>query len=118
MADGSKLLREIKVLDRDANGMPAALHNIVKLPLMNERDMVLRSVFKDVDGGKYLVLFHSYERDDCPLKPDRIRINMFRGMLWWPEGDGIKSIHLQQANFKGYFPMRLMNMAIGNAVKK
>ena len=118
MADGSKVMREINILEKDSNAMPAAMKIILKLPLMNEREMVLKSYFKDLDDGKFLVLFHSYERDDCPETPDRIRVNMFRGMLWWAEGDGIRSIHLQQANFKGYFPMRLMNMAIGNAVKK
>ena len=118
MSEGSKMLKETKILERDENDMPAALYNCVKLPLMNEREMVLKSIFKDYEGGKYLVLFHSIERDDYPIKPDKIRVNMFRGMLWWQEGDELKSTHMQQVNFKGYFPMRLMNMAIGNAVKK
>lgn len=108
----------MQILDRDEKGMPAAVHNLMKIPLMNEREAVCKVVMKEVEDDKYLVIIHSYERDDHPIRDDRIRINMFRGMLFWQVEEGVRSIQLQQVNFKGYFPMRLMNMAVGNALRK
>ena len=112
------MMKEINVLERDKNGMPAAIKMIMKLPLMSERENVARTVFEERDDGKFFVLIHSYDRPDCPRSDSRIRIDMFKGVLFWPVENGVRNIQLQQMNMKGYFPMRLMNMAMSNAFKK
>lgn len=92
MSEGSNVMRHTKILERDANEMPTALYNCLKVPLMSEREMVVKSIFKDIPGDKFLVVFHSYERDDYPITDERIRVNLFRGMLFWQTEKGVQSI--------------------------
>ena len=86
---------------------------------MSEREIVAKVINKEIDGGKkHLFIMHSIDRDDCPRSADRIRIDMFKGFLFEEIEGGVLSIQLQQTNMKGHFPMRLMNMAISNAMRK
>lgn len=113
MAGGNKnIFKEIRTLEKDANDMPAAMKIVMKIPLMTERENVIRTVFQEKEDGKYLWLVHSTERDDCPRSDNRIRIDMFEGTIFWPVENGVRMVQLRQLNMKGYFPMRLMNMAM------
>ena len=114
----SKMVKQMKVLERDENDMPSAIHNIMKMPLMNEREGVIKIDFKELDDGKFLYMMNSYERDDIPITADRIRLDMFKGIIFEPIENGIRSTQLQQMNMKGQFPMRLMNMAVSTAARK
>lgn len=90
------MFKGTKILERDEHGKPTAFYNCLKYPLMDEREMVLKSIIRDdtksKSDGKYFVLLHSYEREDCPIHEDKIRIDFFRGMLFWETKEGIKTL--------------------------
>ena len=61
---------------------------------------------------------NSAEHPDYPPKKGVIRIQMFQALLFWSEGEDCRAIQFQTFNMGGYFPMRLLNMAIGSIMKK
>lgn len=68
--------------------------------------------------GKYVFFMHSVEDAAYPIKKDVIRIHMFTGMMFWADGNDCRAIQFNTLNMGGYFPMKLMNMAMGAMMKK
>ena len=85
----------MKILEKDAEGNPAQVYGVTKFPLMSEREMLVSFQMKNLNDGSVQVIVNSVERDDYPITNDRIRINMFRGLIFKTEGNGIRSYQLQ-----------------------
>ena len=101
--------------------MPAKTYNRFKMPMMSERESLMRFKMEKLTGeheGK--MSFFMYTTDDpaYPEKKNTIRINMFQGFLFEEDGDDCKAISFNTMNMGGYFPMRIMNMAMGSMMKK
>lgn len=112
---------EQKVLEKHEDGMPAKSYSRFKMPLMSERESLIRMKMDRLKGeheGK--LMFYMYSTDDpaYPEKKDVIRINIFQGFLFSEDGDDCRAISFNTFNMGGYFPMRIMNMAFGSMMKK
>lgn len=115
-----KTVKELKILSRLDDGMPTKLYERIKMPLMSERELLLNMEFKALKGeheGKFLWLICSGDDPAYPPKKGVIKMQLFKAAMLWPEDGGIKNIEFSTMNMGGYFPMRLLNMAIGSMMK-
>ena len=82
------------------------------MPLMSDRDNCI--LFKSIDraDGKMLYEVKTVDHPECPLVKGVIRMTMFKCSLAWDEGSDLKLIEFSNFDMGGYFPARLMNMAM------
>jgi len=115
-----KTVKELVVISRTEDGRPTKLYERFKIPLMSERECILDIDFKALSGeheGKYLWIVKSVQDPAYPPKKGVITMFMYKAAMVWEEGDGIHSLEYSSANMGGYFPMRLLSMAIGSMMK-
>ena len=71
---------EEKVLETDAEGNPSKMYSRFKIPMMNERESLVKLEFRRLTGeheGKTLFICHSYDDPAYPINPKVIRMTTF-----------------------------------------
>lgn len=117
MAD-SKHIKKMAIFEKDDQGMPLKMYCLQSFPMMTDREMLIELEIKKMDDGKHLWLSNSFNHPDYPIGDHAIRCDLYRAILFWPEGEGTRGVEFQHMDFKGYFPMRLLNMAMSSIMKK
>ena len=68
---------EFTTVEKDAEGNPTVFYFKFAMPFfMTDRDGLLQTSFKKI-GDQVIYLTNSIERDDYPLRKDRIRMSIF-----------------------------------------
>ena len=92
-----------------------------KVPLMSERDNVLRVQRYDNDDGSVFVQLSSTQRDDVPERPGVVRIFAQINVLARKCSENpkvVKYTEISYLDLKGYMPAMLQNMVIASEQSK
>mmetsp|Transcript_19125 Transcript_19125/g.29311 ORF Transcript_19125/g.29311 Transcript_19125/m.29311 type:complete len:135 (+) Transcript_19125:739-1143(+) len=91
----------------------------IKIPMMSDRDNVIKVNFSLHDDGRMFGIVTSVEHPDYPPQPGCVRMHNFMLVTCekLPNGN-LRFQQLSQANFMGYVPSSLMNMVLCNEVFK
>lgn len=102
--------------------MPTKIYQRFKMPMMSTRECLLKlSLQHFTEGphaGKSLWVMGTFEDPQFPIKKNVIRISMFKASMIWEENGNACLREFSTFNMGGYFPMRLMNMAIASMVRQ
>ena len=112
---------EHDIIETNEDGMPSKIYQRFKMPMMSQRDSVMKFKMDKLKGeheGKIFFCMYTCDDNKYPPKKDVIRINMFQGFLFWADGNDSRALQFNTFNMGGYFPMRIMNMAMGSMLKK
>jgi hypothetical protein len=93
----------------------------IKMPMMSDRDNVVRIHQREIEGGSEFVEMKTLVRDDVPEVPGCVRMFHFtRGLVTINKEhpDTIDYTEIMYMNLNGYFPARLMNMVIASETQK
>ena len=74
----AKHVKEFKILERREDGAPKVMYSRSKMPFMSEREALMETSERKITDKKYAFVSKSIERDDVPIHPGAIRMNMFR----------------------------------------
>jgi hypothetical protein len=89
----------------------------MKMPLMSNRDNVMKISITDQDGGKFVVA-ETIERDDCPIIPGVVRMFVYTRGYVRPNKEDPENVldytELSVFNMGGYMPARLLNMVVAS----
>ena len=91
--------------------MDIIVYCAVKMPMMSTRDSLFRWKQIVYENGNELHIICSIEHKDFPVDPNRIRMDAFEATLCEFDGKNLKMTEISQWNLKGYFPIRLLDMA-------
>jgi len=72
----------------------------------------------DLGEGELLVLSSSIKHPDYPEKSGVYRMITVKASKIRNTADGIEGCDFNNSDLKGYFPTRLLNMALGSVVVK
>ena len=109
--------KDMKIVEqKDENDK--VMYSRSKMPMMSERESLIHWKKRKLEDGRELTIFYSVERDDYPIDPKVIRIDMFQASLAKEVGNDLHTTTMSQFDMKGYFPMRLMNMVMGSMMSK
>lgn len=101
----------------DENGAPKVLYYRFKGTggQLSDRDMIM-DMKNHMHDGMFIQMINSEEREDCPLPPNTIRMDMWEASNWnvGPNGEGIVWTQFGNYNYKGYFPPFLRNLVLSN----
>ena len=114
-----KMIKECRVLEEDGKDL-ITMYWRFKMPLMNDRDNILRITREDVEGGKQFVHCVTVERDDTPEIPGVQRMFTQLNGLLAPSAeypDCLEYTEISYFDIKGSVPARLLNMVIANMAK-
>jgi hypothetical protein len=78
-----KHLKQFKVLEVDDQGLPLIIYSRNKLPMMTDRESLIRQTRKYLDGDKTLTITQSVDHPDYPLTPSAIRMDMFKAAIYY-----------------------------------
>jgi len=109
--------KEFKIVEQNADGS-AVLYSRSKMPLMSDRDNVIWYKSEDRPDGRYLYEVKSIEHADCPPVKGVIRMQMLKLSLTHQEGDDLVMEEFTNMDMGGYFPAKLMNMAMAGMMQK
>ena len=93
-------------------------HGRSKMPLMTDRETLLKFKRMPRPDGSVLFSCNSVERDDVPHAKDAIRMEMFKMSHATQVGPDMHLTEFSSFDMKGSFPMRLMNMVMGAMASK
>ena len=108
----------MEILEKDSEGFPTKMYSLMNMGIMTDRESLMSLDMKKQSDGKYLWICQSYEDPAFPITKKAIRIDLFKAVMFWGEGNDSRAIEFSYFNMGGYFPMRLLNMALGSIVKK
>lgn len=116
-----KNILESKIISRYENGEVKEMYQRFKMPLMSQREALLTFQTIELTGeyeGKKLWLMKSVDHPDFPVKKDIIRMNLSKACILYEEDGNSMGEEISTFDMGGYFPMRLLNMAIGAMIKE
>ena len=108
--------KDFKTLEKMDNG-DVIIYFRIGMPMMSDRDNVLHSSMKEIDGGTFL----NMRTVDHPAAPQVAKVvRMYNHILTYlkQEGDNVTMLDFEYLNLKGYLPASLMNMAIASETAK
>lgn len=117
MKETNPHIKEFKLVSDDKNGTKV-VYSSSKMPMMTERDNLMKMVKKTLPNGDQTVVISSIEHPDYPERKGIIRMEMFKASLVKQVDKDISITEFSNFNMKGYFPMRLLNMVMASAVSK
>ena len=80
------------VLERDESGYPCLVYTLNKMPMMTDREGIVRFTGRTLDDGSHLIISKSEEHKDYPRGNHAIRTQVFKGTVFF-EKDGDLFIH-------------------------
>jgi len=93
-----------------------------KIPFMSERETIVRMKREKLDDGTYIVTMRSMaEHPKIPVNPSYVRNELLIVRWIKPNAENpsnLDVIAFTNMDMKGYFPSRLMNMAISSMMGK
>jgi len=107
------MVKELKVLSRYENGMPAEIYYRIKMSMMSDRDSVISIEKYDLDDGRSVFITKSIDHPDYPPSSKVIRLELYSASMVYQNADDVKVLEFSYFDMKGWFPMKLMNMMIG-----
>ena len=116
-----KNILETNIISRHEDGNLKEMYQRFKMPLMSQRDTLLEFNTINLTGeheGKKLWIMKSFDHPEFPVKKDIIRMNISKATIMWEEDGNSMGEEISTFDMGGYFPMRLLNMAIGAMVKE
>jgi hypothetical protein len=109
--------REMKIVEEiDENS--SFWYMKMKVPLLSERDMLLKIQRIYMPDDKCLVISNSVEREDYPEFKGIIRMDMFKMSLCWQDGPDTTMIEFSSFDMKGSIPASLINMIMAASITK
>ena len=85
---------------------------------MTNRDVVMSLDVQWQDDGSILCLSQSTTHEKYPENKDYIRMEMLKLSHFKQDGDGIAGQEFTNMDFKGYFPIKMLNMIIAATASK
>jgi len=106
------------VLERDEKNYPALIYTLNKMPMMTDREGIVRVTHKNLEDGSNLIITKSEDHPDYPRGKHAIRTQVFKGTMFF-EKDGDLHVHeYAQFNMGGYFPMTILNKLMSTIMTK
>ena len=110
-----KTIKEARLIETFADGAQDWYWRM-KLPMMSDRDMLMRMKETKLDGERTFVTVKSIERPDTPLVKSVIRMYFQSNVMVRPNpespGDTIDYTEITNFEMGGSVPARLMNMIL------
>ena len=85
---------------------------------MTNRDVVLSMEMKNEEDGSILMLSQSITHDKYPEKKNLIRMEFLKISHFKQDGENIVGKEFTNLDFKGYFPVKMLNMIMGSLAGK
>lgn len=108
--------KEVRFLENKENYK--VLYALVGMPLMSDREAIFSVDILPEMAGKKRIIIKSVEHPDYPVKSNPVRMSFMKALELKQVGDDMELEEFSQMNLGGYFPMRLLNMAIGSLLGK
>jgi len=89
-----------------------------KVPMMSDRDLVMHFKKEQLTDDKMLVVVKSVEHPQDPKTKGAVRMEQYKASLVETIGKDIRITEFSNINMRGYFPMRLLNMVMAQAISK
>lgn len=108
--------KDFKTLEKFDNG-DVVIYMRIGMPMMSDRDNVLHTTHKEIDGGTFL----NMKTIDHPAQPPVAKVvRMYNHICCYFKqvGDNVTMLDFEYMNLKGYLPASLMNMAIASETAK
>ena len=78
-AKANPAVKEVTVLETDAQGFPAVLYSKNKMTMMTDRESLTKIVRKELNKDKVIWVMNSIDHPSRPRTDLAIRINFFKG---------------------------------------
>ena len=98
--------------------MPKLFYMRLKMTGFNEREALLSYEKFVQPDGKVLFITKNTQHEDYPETPKYIRMSIFKATLAYDVQDGLEAIEFSNFDMKGWFPVRLLNMVVGQMALK
>ena len=115
-----KMLKEMKTIEK-IDDQTKIMYWRFKMPMMSDRDNVVKQVRMPLSDTEDYVLLETIERDDVPEVPGAVRMFTFiRGYVRDSKEipGAIDYTEITLFNMRGYFPSRLLNMVISSELNR
>lgn len=90
---------------------------VINFPMMSKRDAVIQMQTFEC-GEDMLIVSSSVKHKDYPEKEGIYRMVTVKASRIKNTADGVEGTDFNNSDLKGYFPTRLLNLAMGSAVSK
>ena len=106
----NKYCLETKIIEWQGE-VPKIFYALMRLPiiLVDDREVVVEMTRKKLSDNVMLYLYESTEHPACPLRQDRIRMNVRSYTLIEQVGEDLQYVMYQNTDFKGRIPTQLIN---------
>ena len=106
----NKYCLETKIIEWQGD-VPKIFYALMRLPviLVDDREVVVEMTRKKLSDNVMLYLYESTEHPVCPLRQDRIRMNVIQYTLIEQVGEDLQFVMYQNTDFKGRIPTQLIN---------
>lgn len=115
------MMKEYKLIERTGdveNCLDAVIYYRMKLPLMSDRDLVMKIHQEKRDDGSFFGYCSSVEHSDYPLVKNVVRMHTLTYFKVSELDGGILNYtELSTFNLKGYLPAGLLNMILSAEVE-
>ena len=110
-------LKLFKILE-EKSANEKVFYILSKVPMMSDRDLVMHFKKEQLTDDKMLVVVKSVEHPQDPKTKGAVRMEQYKASLVETIGKDIRITEFSNINMRGYFPMRLLNMVMAQAISK
>lgn len=115
-----KNLKSNEIIER-VNENEYVFYQVMSMPIMSDRDNVIRWKRIEVNDKQTMLVIQSVNHKDRPAVPGKVRGQIINIQLIKQDDANpadLSVVEFTSADMKGYFPSRLMNMALANIISK
>ena len=111
-------LKELTIVERNAEGYPHIIYSRSKMPMMTERENLISMEKVPLDDGRTLFLIRSVEHPKYPVTKKAIRMQYYKASCYQQVGSDLHIKEFSNFSMGGYFPVKLLNMVLASMMAK
>ena len=108
--------KELRVVESE--GSTRVWYSKVSMPLMSDRDSLIKTAFTRQADGSALYTASSVERPDFPEVPGVIRMRVFKLGCAKADAGDLRIVEFASFSMGGYFPMKILNYVMASMLDK
>ena len=113
-----KHMKELTIVERNAENSPSIIYSRSKMPMMSERENLISMVKIPLNDGRTLFLIRSIEHPNYPVTKKAIRMQFYKASCYKQVGEDLHVLEFSNFSLGGYFPAKLLNMVLANMMAK
>merc|ERR1712071_530505 len=99
-----KHIKEFKVVTKLEDGTPEIMYSRSKMPMMTERENLVKITKRVLDDGRTLSVARSVDMPEYPITKKSIRMTMFKASVFYEKEGNLHLTEYSNFDLGGYFP--------------